>query len=32
MSGSVTAKVVLTVDGLDLTHEITGEIDMPGGD
>lgn len=29
--GTVTAKVVLTVDGLDLTHEITGDIDMPGG-
>ena len=30
-SGPVSAKVVLTVDGLNLTHEITGEIDMPGG-
>ena len=29
--GRISAKVVLTVDGLDLTHEITGDIDMPGG-
>ena len=30
--GTVSAKVVLTVEGLNLSHEITGEIDMPGGD
>ena len=29
-SGKVTAKVVLTVDALGLTHEVTGEIEMPG--
>lgn len=29
-SGKVAAKVVLTVDGLGLSHEITGDIDMPG--
>lgn len=29
-NGPVSAKVVLTVDGLNLTHEITGEIDLPG--
>lgn len=29
-SGPVSAKIVLTVDGLDLTHEITGRIEMPG--
>lgn len=25
---TLTAKVVLTIDGVDLTHEITGEIDL----
>ena len=25
---TLTAKVVLTIDGIDLTHEITGEIDL----
>ena len=30
-SGSATAKVVLTVEALGLTHEIEGEIDLPGG-
>jgi hypothetical protein len=29
-SGKVTAKVVLTVEVLGLTHEVTGEIEMPG--
>ena len=29
-AGPVTAKVVLTIDALDLTHEITGAIQMPG--
>jgi hypothetical protein len=28
--GSVTAKVVLSIGDLDLTHEVTGQIDMPG--
>lgn len=28
--GSVTAKVVLTIGDLNLTHEISGQIDMPG--
>lgn len=27
---SFTAKVVLTVDGLDLTHEVTGKIEGQG--
>lgn len=31
-SGSVTAKVVLTVEAVGLEHEVTGEIAMPGGD
>jgi len=30
-AGSVTARMVLTVDGLSLTHEVTGRIDMPDG-
>jgi hypothetical protein len=29
--GKIKAKVVLTVDGLGLRHEIEGEIDTPGG-
>lgn len=29
--GKIAARVVLTVEGLNLSHEITGEIDMPGG-
>ena len=29
--GKVSAKVVLTIGELNLTHEITGDIDMPGG-
>lgn len=29
-SGKVQAKVVLTIDALDLTHEVTGDIEMPG--
>lgn len=28
--GSVTAKVVLTIEAVGLTHEVTGEIEMPG--
>lgn len=31
-SGSVTAKVVLTIGDLDLTHEVAGQIEMPEGD
>jgi hypothetical protein len=27
-SETLTAKVVLTVDGVDLTHEITGDIEL----
>ncbi len=30
-SGTVSAKVVLTIGELNLTHEISGDIDMPGG-
>lgn len=30
--GAVTAKVVLTIGDLNLTHEVTGQIDMPGDD
>lgn len=29
-TGTVTAKMVLTVDGIDLAHEVTGQIEMPG--
>ena len=29
--GKLSARVVLSIEGLDLTHEITGDIDMPGG-
>ena len=29
-AGPVKAKVVLTIGDLDLTHEVTGQIDMPG--
>ncbi|MEM7718935.1 MAG: DUF6494 family protein [Pseudomonadota bacterium] len=28
--GSVSAKVVLTIDAVGLSHEVTGEIEMPG--
>lgn len=28
-SGPVTARVVLTIDAIDLTHEVSGEIEMP---
>ena len=30
-SGEVTARMTLTIAELDLTHEITGTIRMPGG-
>ena len=30
-SGAVTAKVTLTIGDLNLTHDVTGQIDMPGG-
>ena len=29
--GTVTAKVVLTIGDLDLTHEVAGQIEMPEG-
>ena len=29
-SGKVKAKVVLTIGDLGLTHEVTGDIEMPG--
>lgn len=29
-SGKVTAKVVLTIEELGLSHEVTGQIEMPG--
>jgi len=29
-AGTVTAKVVLTIEALGLSHEVTGEIEMPG--
>ena len=29
---AVMAKVVLTIDALNLSHEVTGRIDMPGDD
>lgn len=29
--GAVTAKVTLTIGDLNLTHDVTGQIDMPGG-
>lgn len=29
--GKVTAKVVLTIGELDLSHEVSGQIEMPGG-
>lgn len=29
--GKVSAKVVLSIGDLDLTHEISGQIDMPEG-
>ncbi len=28
--GTVTAKVTLTIDAVGLTHDVTGEIEMPG--
>lgn len=28
LSGTVTAKMVLTIDGVGLSHEVTGEIDV----
>jgi hypothetical protein len=28
--GKLTARVVLTVDGLGLRHEVEGEIELPG--
>lgn len=28
-SGTVTARVVLTIDAVGLEHEVTGEIEMP---
>lgn len=31
-SGSVTAKVVLTIDEIGLSHEVTGQIKMPEAD
>lgn len=31
-SGSVTAQVTLRIGELDLTHEVTGKIEMPEGD
>ena len=31
-NGSVTAKVVLTIEAVGLEHEVTGEIAMPEGD
>jgi len=30
-SGSVTAKVVLTIEAVGLEHEVSGQIDLPGG-
>ena len=29
-SGTVTARVVLTVDAVGLSHEVTGDIELPG--
>ena len=29
-SGSVTAKVVLTIEAVGLEHEVSGEINLPG--
>lgn len=29
-SGAVTARVTLTVDALGLSHDVTGDIDLPG--
>lgn len=29
--GAVTARVVLSIGDLDLTHEVTGQIEMPEG-
>ena len=29
-TGRVQAKVVLTIDALGMTHEVTGDIEMPG--
>ncbi|MEL7149362.1 MAG: DUF6494 family protein [Pseudomonadota bacterium] len=30
-AGSVTAKVVLTIEAVGLEHEVSGQIDLPGG-
>ncbi|MHA1189534.1 MAG: DUF6494 family protein [Alphaproteobacteria bacterium] len=30
--GPVTARMVLTIDGVDLHHEVTGEISLSEGD
>jgi len=30
--GPLKARVVLTLDGLDMTHEVVGEIDVSGGE
>ena len=30
-NGKLTAKVVLTIEGLDLQHEVEGEIGLQGG-
>lgn len=30
--GSAKARVVLTIDAVGLTHEVSGEIEMPGAD
>lgn len=29
-SGSLTARVVLTIDEIGLNHEVTGQIELPG--
>ncbi len=31
-AGTVTAKVMLTIDAVGLSHEVSGEIEMPAGD
>jgi hypothetical protein len=31
-SGKVNARMVLKIDAIGLEHEVTGEIEMPGGD
>ncbi|MEL6479683.1 MAG: DUF6494 family protein [Pseudomonadota bacterium] len=30
-SGSVKARAVITLDGMDMEHVVEGEIDLPGG-